>query len=286
MLRREIHSTGSSRQRGASNVCTPTATIRRGHGWRFPAPGMILAGLFLSTAAGCGGMAAQGLNAEGVRLYDQAHHHEAVQQFEKAISSDPDNADAYYNLAAAYHRMGVVNRDPSLVAQAEHYYHQCLDRVERRRQRHGGRGVLLVERQCHRGLAVLLVEQERSEEAFRLIEGWVDRNPSSAEPKIELARLFEEFGDRQAAKDHLIEALSADPRNARALAALGRIREQMGEHALALNDYQQSLWQDRFQPEVAARVAALRSAFGPTNTTIPSAPQDTRLVTRNSNPLR
>lgn len=273
MLRREIHSTGSSRQRGASNVCTPIATIRRGRGLRFPAPGMILAGLFLSTVAGCGGMAAQGLNAEGVRLYDQAHHHEAVQQFEKAISSDPDNADAYYNLAAVYHRMGVVNRDPSLVAQAEHYYNQCLDRAEDHHQ-------------CYRGLAVLLVEQERSEEAFRLIEGWADRNPSSAEPKIELARLFEEFGDRQAAKDHLIEALSADPRNARALAALGRIREQMGEHALALNDYQQSLWQDRFQPQVAARVAALRSAFGPTNTTIPSAPQDTRLVTRNSNPLR
>jgi tetratricopeptide (TPR) repeat protein len=234
---------------------------------------MISAGLFLSMAAGCGGMAAQGLNAEGVRLYDQAQQHEAIQQFEKAISSDPNNADAYYNLAAVYHRMGVVNRDPSLVAQAEHYYNQCLDREEDHPH-------------CYRGLAVLLVEQERSEEAFRLIEGWVDRNPSAAEPKIELARLFEEFGDRQAAKQHLIEALSADPQSARALAALGRIREQMGEQALALNDYQQSLWHDRFQPEVAARVAALQSAFGPTSTPVPSPPSDTRLVTRNSSPLR
>ena len=74
--------------------------------------------------------------------------------------------------------------------------------------------------------------------------------------------------------------------NARALAALGRIREQTGEHALSLNDYQQSLWYDRFQPDVAARVAALQSAFGPTNTTAPAPPRDTRLVTRNSNPLR
>ena len=234
---------------------------------------MVLAGLLLSMAAGCGGMAAQGLNAEGVRLYDQAQHHEAIQQFEKATSYDPNNADAYYNLAAVYHRMGVVNRDPSLIAQAEHYYNQCLDRDEDHCH-------------CYRGLAVLLVEQERSEEAFRLIEGWVDRSPSSADPKIELARLFEEFGDRQAAKQQLVEALSADPQSARALAALGRIREQMGEHALALNDYQQSLWQDRFQPELAARVASLQSAFGPTTPTVPSPPRDTRLVTRNSNPLR
>jgi Flp pilus assembly protein TadD len=124
---------------------------------RLPATGIILAGLFLSTTAGCGGMAAQGLNAEGVRLYDQAQHHEAIQRFENAISSNPNNADAYYNLAAVYHRMGVVNRDPSLVAQAEHYYNQCLDRREDHQP-------------CYRGLAVLLVEQERSEEAFRLIE--------------------------------------------------------------------------------------------------------------------
>ena len=272
IVRREGRSIDSSKQRGASDVCTPEMTIRRGHGLRFAAAGLVLAGI-LSLAAGCGGMAAQGLNAEGVRLYDQAQHHEAIQQFEKAISYDPNNADAYYNLAAVYHRMGVVNRDPSLIAQAEHYYNQCLDRKEDHPH-------------CYRGLAVLLVEQERSEEAFRLIEGWVDRSPTSAEPKIELARLFEEFGDRQAAKQHLVAAVSVDPHNPRALAALGRIREQTGEHALALADYQQSLWEDRFQPQLQARVAALQSAFGSAPPTAPSTPRDTRIVSRNSNPLR
>jgi tetratricopeptide (TPR) repeat protein len=273
MLRREVDPTSFPKPRGAGKVCTLTATIRQGQSLSLRSAGMIAAGLLLSLAAGCGGMAAQGLNAEGVRLYDQAQHQEAIQRFERAISSDPDNADAYYNLAAVYHRMGVVNRDPSLVAQAEHYYNQCLDRNE-------------AHYQCYRGLAVLLVEQERSEEAFRLIEGWVDRSPSDAEPKIELARLFEEFGDRQAAKRQLVEALSADPESARALAALGRLREQMGEHALALADYQKSLWYDRYQPQVAARVAALQSAFGPVDTTVPGPPKDTRLVSRNSNPLR
>jgi tetratricopeptide (TPR) repeat protein len=219
-------------------------------------------------------VAAQGRNAEGVRLFDQGRYQEAIEQFELAVNYDPNKADGYYNLASVYHRLGASTGDRSQLAQAEHYYNQCLDRDEHHRH-------------CYRGLAVLLVEQERSEEAFRLLEGWTDRNPMSPEPKIELARLFEEFGDRETAKAHLLEGLSCDPENARALAALGRIREQMGEHALALNDYQQSLWQDRFQPEVAARVAALQSTLGPTPaTTINTPPGGTRIVSRNSTPLR
>jgi tetratricopeptide (TPR) repeat protein len=237
--------------------------------------GAVLAvGLCLAGASGCGGLAARGRNAEGVRLFDQARYQEAIGQFQLAVTYDPNNADGYYNLGAAHHRLGVLTQDPSEFAQAEHYYNQCLDRQENHRQ-------------CYRGLAVLLVEQERSEEAFRLIEGWAERDPASPEPKIELARLFEEFGDRQAAKQRLLEALSADPQNARALAALGKLREQAGERALALNDYQQSLWHDRFQPEVAARVAALQSAVGPSPmTTGGGSPDATRLVSRNASPLR
>ena len=253
---------------------TPTAAALWERMWAFSAVWVTgLAGLCLLTAAGCGGLAAQTRNAEGVRLFDQSRHQEAIGKFEQAINSHPDNADGYYNLAAVYHRLGTLTQDPSHAAQAEHYYNQCLDRDDNHRC-------------CYRGLAVLLVEQERSEEAFRLIEGWVDRNPTSAEPKIELARLFEEFGDQQAAKEHLAEALSADPENARALAALGRLREQLGEQALALHNYQQSLWRDRFQPEVAARVAALQSAFSPIATSTNSPPGPTQIVTRNASPLR
>ena len=254
---------------------TPTVATIRGPARRLPAIGLVvLAGLCLSGISGCGGVAAQGRNAEGVRLFDQSRYQEAIGQFQSAVNYDPNSADGYYNLAAVHHRMGLQNQDPSQLAQAEHYYNQCLDRDEGHRH-------------CYRGLAVLLVEQERSEEAFRLIEGWADRNPTVAEPKIELARLMEEFGDREAAKQHLLEALSSAPQNARALAALGRLREQMGEHALALNDYQQSLWHDRFQPEVSARVAALQSAVGPTPlTTVGTPPESTRMVSRNTSPLR
>jgi tetratricopeptide (TPR) repeat protein len=140
----------------------------------------------------------------------------------------------------------VLENRQSDLDQAENYYNQCLDRDPNHAE-------------CYRGLAVLLAEQGRNEEAFRLLEGWADREPGAADAKIELARLFEEYGDRSAAKEHLLEALQVEPNDPRALAALGKIREDMGEPGQALVDYQRSLWHDRFQPQVASRIAALRS---------------------------
>jgi len=204
----------------------------------------------LALTTGCSDFAARGLNAEGVRLFDQTRYQEALQQFQKAIDSDPNNADAYYNLAATYHRLGALNRRLPELAQAESYYHLCLNRDPSHRE-------------CHRGLAVLLAEQGRSEESFRLLQAWAERSPHLPDPKIELARVCEETGDRESAKKHLADALRVDAGNARALTALGHLREQSGDHLLALQDYQQSLYADRFQPDVAARVAALQSVVRP-----------------------
>jgi tetratricopeptide (TPR) repeat protein len=225
--------------------------------------------LCLATASGCGGFAAQGRNAEGVRLFQQARYQEAIQQFHQAINAEPNNADSYYNLAAVYHRLGSLNNTPSDLKQAEHYYLMCRDRNPDHTE-------------CYRGLAVLMVQQGRPDAAFRLIEDWAAQRPTAAEPKIELARLHQESGNATAAKERLLEALAVDHDNARALTALGSLREQMGETSQALENYQRSLAVDRFQPDVAARVAALQSGMntspvmiGPPATTS----GETRIVT-------
>lgn len=202
-----------------------------------------------AASAGCANFSSQGLNAEGVRLFQQTRLQDAMQDFQRAIDHDPNNADGYYNMAACYHRLGATNGRVSDLTQAERYYYLCLDREPEHRE-------------CYRGLAVLLVEQNRAEEAFRLLQAWADRRPNAPDPKIELARLYEESGDRDRAKQLLADALLIDATNARALAALGRIREQEGDPSLALSNYQQSLRTNRFQPEVAARVAALQSSVG------------------------
>ncbi len=222
----------------------------------------VLAGL-----SGCG-LVAHGQNAEGVRLYQQGSFPQAIERFQKAVASDPQNADGYYNLAATYHLIGRQTKNEQDLKQAEDLYNQCLDRDKDNNHR-----------ECYRGLAVLLADEGRTDEAFRLLEGWANKKPSAAAPKVELARLSEETGKYKNAEDYLQEALTVDPRNSRAWAALGRLRERSGDPNQALANYQRSLGNNRFQPGVAARVASLQSDLNPAPLTTSGG---TRMVNGNA----
>ncbi len=228
--------------------------------------------LVLISLSGCGGIAAQGRNAQGVALFQQGRFQEALKEFQEATYDDPADADGYYNLAATYHRLGHIERRQSDLDQAETYYNLCLDRNPNHTD-------------CYRGLAVLLAEQGRKDDAFRLVEGWVQREPSAADPKIELARLNEEFGNRQVAKDHLIEALAAQPNNTRALTALGKIREDAGDRVQALANYQRSLSYDTRQPYVASRLTALQGTSA-SSVAAPAGETGTRIADRGATQSR
>lgn len=237
-----------------------------------PSGMLLLLVLLLMPLAGCSSMVARGQNAEGVRLYQQAQYDAALQRFREATFAQPDNADGHYNVAATYHRTGLLENCEADLNQAESYYRLCLDHEPN----HGD---------CYRGLAVLLAQRGRSEEAFRLLEGWVDHEPTRPDARIELARLCDEFGKRPEAEDYLVAAIEIDPNNPRALAALGKIREDMGEHAQALRNYQLSL-KGKFQPQVASRVAALQIAPPARSQPLILPDDGTRLVDRNNTTLR
>jgi tetratricopeptide (TPR) repeat protein len=208
-------------------------------------------------------MAADGQNLQGVRMYQQGQYEGAMQRFQKAVATDPANADAYYNMAATLHRMGTARSDNNLLGQAETLYNQCLDLDDSHAD-------------CYRALAVLLAETGRSDRAFNLLKNWAVRSPNTADARIELARLYEEFGDRETAKAHLTEALHIDQYSSRAWNALGRLREQSGDYTQALADYQRSYGLNHFQPEIAERIAALhRTVSGQPSTT---SPNGTRIV--------
>jgi len=231
---------------------------------------VVLAASALALSAGCK-VAADGQNLQGVRFYQQGQYEAAMQRFQQAVATDPKNADAYYNMAATVHRMGSARTDQNLLSQAETLYNRCLDEDKNHTD-------------CHRGLAVLLAETGRSDRAFNLLKNWAIRSPQVADARIELARLYEEFGEAETAQVHLTEALKIDQHSARAWNALGRLREQSGEYTQALANYQQSYNLNRFQPQVAERIAALNHTIS--GGVSPTRPGGTRMVESNSSTMR
>lgn len=216
-----------------------------------PLFGLLAIGGILLTSSGCQ-WAASGQNSTGARLYEQGQYSAALQQFQKVITTDPTNADGYYNLAATNHRLGNQRKDQQLITEAECLYNECLDRDPNHVE-------------CHRGLAVLLVDTARPDRAFALMKNWAAQNPTFSEPRIELARLYEEAAEPQTALKHLEDAVQLDANNARAWLALGRLREQSGtpsDLAQALQNYKRSLALNNLQPMANERVAALSRQLG------------------------
>lgn len=220
--------------------------------------------IVLSSLAGCQ-YTASGKNAQGVALFQNGQYQQSAQYFQQAIQQDPTNADAYYNLAATYHQVAKTTGNAAQLNDAEALYNKCLDYAPNHKE-------------CYRALAVLLVDKNQSDKAQRLLEGWYAQNPANPEPKVELARLREEFGDRAGAKDYLQQALTIDPYESRALAALGRLQENEGNTYQALQNYQKSLYRNGLQPQVASRVASLRTAYN-AGQLAPINPDGSRFVT-------
>jgi Tfp pilus assembly protein PilF len=203
---------------------------------------------WLCAASGCN-IVANGKNAEGVSALEQGNTQLALQRFQEALDNDPKNADAAYNLACVYHQMGVAQNNQQMTRQAEDLYNRCLNHAPDHTE-------------CHRGLAVLLAKTGRSESAFTLLQRWALRRPDLAAPRVELARLYEEYGDKESARQQLYEAVGIDVNDKRAWNALAALQEQTGELAQAMTNYQRSLAIDPYQGAVTARVATLQSKLG------------------------
>lgn len=240
----------------------------------------LLAVCFL-LSGGCGNFASRGLNSSGTRMFAQARYDDAIGQFQKAVEQDPKNPDSYYNMACVYHKLAKTNNREADWVQAETLYNRCLDECRETNREHTD---------CYRGLAVLLCEWGYPNDAYTLLQRWADQNPISSEPRIELARLGQETGRTDLAKVRLQEALAIDASNPRALTALGHIHELEGHPVEAVANYQRSLYANRYQPQVATRIASL-SSHVPNAATLIARPMvqpvgETRMAGRGSGTLR
>jgi tetratricopeptide (TPR) repeat protein len=199
----------------------------------------------ISAVAGCNLWANRHNNC-GRLAYESGQIANAVNEFQTALTFNPRNADAYYNLGTSYYQLGKQNQNSQWVNQAEQLFRQAISL--------NGRHV-----EAHRSLACLLIETNREKHAFDLVNSWRERNPLSPEPLIETARLYQEYGDHRRSVDFLADALKLDSQNVRALKAMGHVREAQGQLNLALDNYQRALDLDPSQVDIAARVGDIRN---------------------------
>jgi Tfp pilus assembly protein PilF len=204
-------------------------------------------------------------NTEGLRYLGQARYNDAKIAFETALKADPNNPDTYYNLASTYHQSAKVSLQIGQVADAQLQYDQavrnyqlCLEKAPNHTE-------------AYRGLAVLYIETQNADAAFNLLINWYNTNVTSAEPKIELARLYQEFAQisqiqnrpeiakecLDSATKMLQSALAIDPDNYRVFRALGYLKEQSGDIQGAIADYQRSFQVNPQQKDIENRIAAL-----------------------------
>lgn len=199
----------------------------------------------LCALPGCN-IGAQRHNAIGRQALEQGQFTTAVNEFQAALNQDPKNANAYYNLGASYYALGKKTKNPQTKQQAEQLYRKAISIDDQHVD-------------AHRGLAALLIETDREKYAFDLMNTWKNRYPTSTEPIVELARLYQEYGDNRRATDLLVDALKLDPNDVRTLKAMGHVREIQGQTHLALDNYIRALQIDPNQPAVATHVATLQT---------------------------
>lgn len=204
---------------------------------------LLLTALSAAALAGCQ-FTARGQNLQGVERFKLGDYNGAATHFQQALRSNPNNADAHYNLGALYHRYAETNRDPGLLAIAERQYQQTL---------------LLDPNHpdARRGHTVLLTQSNRAAEAYASLKQWAEKNPASSQPRIELARLYQLSGDKSSADQLLQQAVQMDPNNAQAWAMVGQLREDSGDYSAALANYQRAYQlspttQVAMQPKIAS----------------------------------
>ena len=211
------------------------------------------------------GCASQNQTTEGIRYYGQARYDAAMTSFQSVLKSNPNDPNALYNVAATYHQSAKLSLLSGQTAaaqqqyeQAAQYYQLCLAKDPNHVD-------------AHRGLAALYMDCQNGEAAYQLLNGWVQANPVSADPKIELARYYQEFAQictiqgstedaqkyRNVTNDLLQQVLAMEPANYRALRALGYLKEQSGDVPGAVFDYQRSLQVYPQQKDLEERIAAL-----------------------------
>ena len=196
-------------------------------------------------------------NTLGRESFLNGQFSQAINQFQQALNREPNNPDALYNMGVTYFTLGKQSRNTQWIGQGEQLLRQSIAQNDQHVD-------------AHRSLAVLLVESGRRSDALDLLNTWQQRHPESSEPLVELARLYQEFGDQTQATNLLANALQVDGTNIRALKAMGHVRELQGQYNLALDNYLRSYQLDSRQVDVATKISEMQTRIAQATTNNPA----------------
>ena len=146
-------------------------------------------------------------NEDGVYLFQRGEYLQARESFAAALALKADDAGLLFNIGECYDNLGDT-------ARAEKYYNECLLRDPN-------------DADGRHALAGMLVRLGRREEATRMVEGWLAREPQRAAAYAEDGWLWLQAGDLPRAQARLQQALELDPHEPRAQIELARLYEQM-----------------------------------------------------------
>src|SRR6266404_1655979 len=178
-------------------------------------------------------------NPDGLYLFQRGDYAAARESFQAALTLKPNDPGLLYNVGECYDRLG----DP---AKAERSYNECLVQTPNHTD-------------CRHALASMLVRVGRKEDATRLVEDWLAREPRLAAAYAEDGWLWHQAGDLPRAQTRLQQALELDPHEPRALVGLALVYEAMQRPDRAAALYERVLERDPHQVEVARRLNRLRS---------------------------
>jgi Flp pilus assembly protein TadD len=146
-------------------------------------------------------------SADGLHLFRCGNYLAARESYQAALVLRPEDVGLMYNVAQCYDRQGAS-------AQAEKLYNDCLQRDPN----HAA---------CRHALAELLVHEGRQNDAARMAQEWLVREPKRSEPYALDGWLWHQKGDLPMAQARLQQALEIEPHNVHALTELALIYEAM-----------------------------------------------------------
>jgi tetratricopeptide (TPR) repeat protein len=174
------------------------------------------------------------LNISGDRFYESGRLEEAVQEFQRALTLDPDNVNVHNSLGVCYANMGKFEEavaEFSRVTELEpndfmaHYNLGCalLSLARRDEAEHAFLRAAELEPDnaaAHFQLAKLCRKHDRLEEALTYLGRTVDLNPSWAKAWRLFGECFLEQGNHEEAMDAFKKALKINGKDGAALSGL------------------------------------------------------------------